>query len=340
MTLKKKDKLVAIVGPTASGKSELAVRLAKKFNGEVISADSRQVYRGLDIGSGKVLCDKKARKQESKKADYFYKGIRHHLLDAASPKRKFTVVRYQRLARKALRDILKRGLLPIIAGGTGFYVDTLLSGQMFPDVSPQPNLRRRFGKESTEDLYHQLVLLDPDRASNIDSKNRARLVRALEIVITSGKAVPAVTNIWKSDFQILKIGLRVERDELQERIGKRLRERLKEGMIEEVRDLHEKEGVSWKRLDELGLEYRYVSRYLREQLSHDEMVRELEREINRYAKRQMTWFRRDKSTKWIDFTDYKKAESLMKSFMNLQHFSHDRGKSVAFLTAQCVQNEP
>jgi tRNA dimethylallyltransferase len=321
----KKPKIIVILGPTASGKSELAVKIAKKFtphllkiksagfNGfEIISADSRQIYKGLDIGSGKIT------KKEMQ-------GVPHHLLDIASPKRVFTVAQYQKLAKKALKDILKKGKLPIICGGTGFYIDALIYDYQFPRVPPQPKLRKQLEKKSTEELFAQLQKLDPERAKNIDKHNRRRLIRALEIVMTTGKPVPRLNNISVNQrksataLTVLKIGIKKSPEKLKKLIKKRLLKRLKMGMIEEVEKLHYQQGLSWKRLDDLGLEYRYVARYLRQraQINADptwtdagkkkilkkleqKMIETLNKEIYRYAKRQMTWFKKDKEIHWIE----------------------------------------
>jgi tRNA dimethylallyltransferase len=302
-----KPKIIVILGPTASGKSELAVKLAKKFNGEVISADSRQVYKGLDIGSGKIT------KKEMR-------GIKHHLLDVASPKRIFTVSQYQKSARKVIKEILKKGKIPIICGGTGLYIDAVVYNWQLPEIPPQPELRKKLGKLATEELFKKLQKLDPRRAENIDKNNRRRLIRALEIVMITGRPIPPITILSKrssekdSEFEILKIGIKKEAEELKQLIRKRLIKRLKQGMIEEVKNLHEKQKVSWRRLDDLGLEYRYVSRYLRNMMSRprsrasslrgrQEMISAIEKESYKYAKRQMTWFKRDKNIHWIAETE-------------------------------------
>jgi len=287
-----KPKLIVVLGPTASGKSALAVKLAKKFKGEIISADSRQVYKELDIGSGKVT------KKEMG-------GIPHHLLDVASPKRTFTAAQYGRRAEKEIRNILSRGRLPIICGGTGFYIDTLLNDAGLPEVPPNPRLRKRLEKLTADELYRKLITLDSRRARTIDRKNKRRLIRALEIIEATGQAVPAVGG-QKGNYDVLKIGIRLPEEELKEKIKKRLKRRLDLGLVAEVKRLRN-EGVSDKRLEDLGLEYRYVSRYLRGLISYEEMVSRLEAEIRHYAKRQMTWFKKDKKIKWI--SDHKKTEA-------------------------------
>ena len=295
----------------------MAVKLAKKFNGEVISADSRQVYRGMDIGTGKVpiLFEPPVGGENTKSSipplgqrgggPMFYKGVRHYLINVASPKRTFTVVQYQRLAKKALNRILKRGKLPIIAGGTGFYINALVHGQSFPPVSAQPKLRRELEKLFLEELFERLEKMDPDRASEIDKKNKRRLIRALEVVTVSGQSSKKI-NVWKSDFQVLKVGILVEQEELRKRIEKRFDEWIKNGFLDEVRSLREpfdsaqgKMGLSWKRIESFGLNYRAAAEYLQQKISKEEMKEKSLKEIYKYAKRQMTWFRKDKSIKWV-----------------------------------------
>jgi len=284
-----KLKIIVILGQTASGKSELAVKLAKKINGEIISADSRQVYKGLNIGSGKIT------KKEMR-------GIRHHLLDVTNPKRTFTVSQYQKLAKKAIQKILNKGKTPIICGGTGLYIDALIYDYYLPEVAPQLKLRKELEKLSTEELFKKLQKLDFCRAKNIDKNNRRRLIRALEIVLTTGKIVPKLEE-RESGFDVLKIGIKKSPEELKSLIKKRLLKRLRWGMINEVKTLHQKQKLSWQRLDDLGLEYRYVSRYLWNIISRKEMIEAIEKESWQYAKRQIIWFKRDKNIHWIKGMD-------------------------------------
>jgi len=294
-----KPLIVAVVGPTASGKTSIGVDLARRFGGEVVSADSRQVYRGMDIGSGK------ATRREMR-------GIPHHMLDVASPKRTFSVARFKSKGEKIIKRILQNGKLPIVVGGTGFYVDALLHGAAIPSVKPDAALRRRLEHRTTDDLFSELRRRDPRRARTIDRHNRRRLVRALEIVISTGRPVPepAAATSAQSPYRVLMIGIAREPDDLKRRIAKRLHERLRRGMIAEVKRLHDKDGISWKRLDGFGLEYRYVSRYLRGFVTRDEMAKSLEHEIWLYAKRQMTWFRRNSDIHWV--SSVTQAASLVK----------------------------
>ncbi len=291
-------KLIVILGPTASGKSALSVKLAKKFNGEIVSADSRQVYKGMDLGSGKIT------KKEMG-------GIPHYLLDVASPKRKFTVAQYQKLALKAINKILKKGKLPILCGGTGFYIQAVIDGIIIPEVKPDWKLRKELELISTEKLFKKLKKLDPNRAKTIDKNNRRRLIRALEIILKTKKPVPLLKK-KPLPYPVLMIGIKKGKEELKSLIKKRLLKRLKKGMVEEIKKLH-KLGVNWQRLEEFGLEYRFISQYLQGKLSYKEMVEKLQKEIEHFAKRQMTWFKKDKRIHWIK--DYKKAEKLVKEFL-------------------------
>ncbi len=314
--------MLVILGPTASGKSNLAVALAKNFNGEVISADSRQVYRKMNIGTGKVPRDKISNskfliskqtpnpKSQISKQSYLYRGIQHHLLDVASPKRKFTVARYQKMALKKIREIHKRNKLPILCGGTGFYIQSVVDGIVIPKIPPDWKLRKKLEKKLPSQLYQMLKKLDPRRAKIIDKKNPRRLIRAIEIVLKSKKPVPVIK---KSQlFDLLIIGIKKEKKELKNLIRKRLYKRLNQGMIKEVRALR-KEGVSWKRLEEFGLEYRYIACYLQKKIGYDEMVKMLQKAIESYAKRQITWFKKDKRTNWIK--NHQTAKKLAKDFL-------------------------
>jgi len=289
-------KILVIIGPTASGKTSLSIKLAKKFNGEVISADSRQVYKGMNLGTGKVT------KKEMQ-------GVKHYLLDVASPKSRFSAAQFVKLGEKAIKEIQKKGKLPIICGGTGFYVDALLYG--LPEtVTPDWKLRQHLDRLSASVLFMKLKKIDPARAKNIDKNNKRRLIRALEIALKTGAPVPPPTRTLK--YNVLKIGVKRDKKELRKRIHDRLLIRMKQGMVEEVEKLH-KQGVSWQKLDDFGLEYRFISRYLKGELSKEEMLNQLETAIWHYAKRQMTWFKRDQEIHWEN--KEKKIEKIVKKWL-------------------------
>ncbi len=311
------DKILVIVGPTSSGKSELAVKLAKRFKGEIISADSRQVYRDMNLGTGKVegkwkFCKNRGRGFYKTKV-YVYKNTPHYLIDFANPKKQYSVSQFQKQAKKTIADIFKRGRLPIICGGTGHFIDAVVYNQNLPEVPPNPTLRKELDKQSNEQLLEYLKQLDPDRASVIDWHNKRRLIRALEIIITTGKPVPPVgaDTIRPLQYDVLWLGINLPQDDLYKKIDKRLKQRLKAGMIKEVQKLR-KQGLSWKRLDDFGLEYRYISLYLQKKLSYDEMFTQLSYAIKHYSKRQLTWWKRNKEINWI--SNYKQAAGTVAKF--------------------------
>lgn len=304
----KKPKIIVILGPTASGKSDIAVVLAKKFNGEVISADSRQVYKGLNIGTGKIT------KKEMR-------GVPHHLLDVCSPKKRFTASDFKKLAEIKIEEILKRRNVPIICGGTGFYIDALLGDKQIPEVPPNHKLREKLEKKSATELYEILKKLDPERAKNIDAKNPRRLVRAIEICETIGKVPGLQIRNYKSEirnkFKIIKIGIKIPDEKLKKKINKRIEKWFKMGLLEEVQNLHQK-GLSWKRMDEIGLEYKLVANFLRCHLRKKvsktvfdtlRLKKIMGEKTWQYAKRQMTWFKKDKNIIWRAHEDLNPGRS-------------------------------
>jgi tRNA dimethylallyltransferase len=289
-------KIVVILGPTATGKSDLGVKLAKKFQGEIVSADSRQVYKGMDIGTGKIT------KKEMQ-------GIPHYLLDVASPRRKFSVAQYQKLAQKAIDKILKKGKLPFLVGGSPFYIYSIVEGWIFPKLKPDWQLRKKLEKKSTEELFAMLKKIDPKRAKTIESKNKRRLIRAIEICKQLGKVPKLKKN---PQYDCLLIGIKKLKDDLKRHIKKRLLKRLKQGMIAEVKRL-KTQGLSWKHLEEFGLEYRWIAKYLQNKISKEEMIKSLQKDIENFAKRQMTWFKKDKRINWVK--SQKEAERLIEKYL-------------------------
>lgn len=299
--MKPKPKLIAVVGPTASGKSDLAVEIARAVDGEVVSADSRQVYCGLDIGTGKIT------RREMR-------GVPHHLLDVVDPRRVYSVARYQREAHRAVRDILRRGKVPIICGGTGFYIQAVVNDLILPAVRPNAHLRKTLSKKSCAELFSILAKLDPKRANDIDAHNPVRLIRAIEIAQELG-SVPELPVPLTPPYNALTIGILPSDTVLRERIHKRLLARMRRGMLAEARRLHA-HGLSWRRMEELGLEYRFLARHLKREISKDEMLTKLETAIWHYAKRQKTWFKRDKQIVWLNSgSDAAKAIAAVEQFL-------------------------
>lgn len=294
-----KTKIIAIVGPTASGKSALAVEIAKKFNGEIISADSRQVYIDLDIGTGKIT------KKEMR-------GIPHHLLNVASPRTVFTVQKFKKLAKKKIVEIASRGKLPILCGGTGFYIDALLKNISYPEARANITLRKRLSKMDVTKLFAMLQKKDPRRADTIDPKNRHRLIRAIEIAFAFGTVPPLAHT--ESPYTALTVGITLPVGILRKKIHERLTLRVKRGLIAEAIKLR-KNGLSLARMKSLGLEYHYLALYLEKKLTKDEMIQKLETEIWHYARRQMTWFKRDKNILWFNPKGKSKIEKVIKDFL-------------------------
>ena len=278
-----KPKVVAIVGPTASGKTSLSIKLAQKFNGEVISADSRQVYRGMDLGTGKVTPEEMA-------------GIPHHLLDTADPMNIYTGIDFKRDATIALNRISRRAHLPIIVGGTFFYLELLRGNMQAAPVKPNPEFRQTLEPYSNGELLDLLHEKDAHRANTIDPDNRRRLERSLEIIHTLG-AVPEVRAI-ESDYDWLLLGVDVPKETLLKNIHTRLEVRLEQGMINEVQQLLDS-GVTPKRLDDFGLEYRYVLKYIQQEISYPEMCEQIEAKSRQFAKRQLTWLKRYPEIQWV-----------------------------------------
>ncbi len=305
-----KPKLIVVVGPTASGKSALAVRLAKKFTGEIISADSRQIYRGMDIGTAKPVRDTRAG------ISFYSEGIRHHLIDIKNPDQDYTVAEYKKDAIAAIRQVIKRKKLPILVGGTGLYIQAVTENLDIPHVPPNPHLRLkledRLKRESLSKLFEDLVRLDPEAAYVVDGKNPRRVLRALEVAISTGR--PFTVQRRKSEplFRTLKLGIHTPPAILRNRINARVREMVWDGLAKEVGKLVKKYGAGRRALDTIG--YREVVPFLKGGADLVRVEKDIQRNTWRYAKRQMTWFRRDKDTLWVK--DAKEAEKLVKKFLS------------------------
>jgi tRNA dimethylallyltransferase len=294
MNAKKRHNLLVILGATASGKTRLGVELAKRLGGEIISADSRQVYRGMDLGTGKDLHE--------------YQGVPHHLIDIASPGHEFNLFEFQRLFLAAFSELSGRGRLPVLVGGSGMYLDCVLRGYRLTPVPENPQLRLELEALTMEEMETRLNLANPSLHNRSDLTERARLVRAIEIAEFQGEEVEP----WP-EMSALTLGIRWERAALRERITARLKQRLADGMIEEVERLHAG-GVSWDQLEFYGLEYRYLARYLKGELPRNDMFQKLNSAIHDFAKKQENWFKRMQShgtpIHWLDGAGDPLAEAL------------------------------
>ena len=292
-------RMVAVVGTNASGKSSLGVRLAQRFGGEIVSADSRQVFRGLDLGSGKISPEETC-------------GVPHHLLDVCEPNNFFSMADFQNLAYRAIDGILARGRVPFLVGGTGLYVASVTEGYQLSDRVPNLAYREELETKTTPELYEMLASVVP--GVEIDRNNRNRVMRALEKLESGDTQMPS----REAKYRVLKLGVSWDRETLKKRIDERLERRMNEGMVDEVRTLI-KNGASHEFLMKLGLEYRFLTRYLDgEFASEQEMTEALSAAIKKFAKRQMTWFRRDPDIHWLDMTGdaYGQACALIEEFLH------------------------
>lgn len=327
----KLPKIIVILGPTATGKTKLAVELALHFNGEIVSADSRQVYIGMDIGTGKDLNEYEISNlvNQGKTKDQIHKftnsqitKIPYHLIDVVSPNTDFNLAMYQKMAYTAIDDIIQRGKLPIVCGGTGLYLQAIVDDyQLDSAQGPDKKLRAELDKKCIGELQVLLKSKNPyfyKKLNESDLKNKRRLIRYCEIADPDlALRVPSELGTRSAKYDALIIGIKRDRKEIEDRIYKRLIQRLeKEDMVGEVERLN-KEGVSWPRLEAFGLEYKFIARYLQEKINYEQMVEGINIASRQYAKRQMTWFRRwermGAKVNWL--SDERKTASLIEKFL-------------------------
>jgi tRNA dimethylallyltransferase len=278
-------KLVTIVGPTACGKTGMSIELAKLFGGEIISADSRQVYRHMDIGTAKVLDTN---------------GIPHHLIDVIEPNETYTVSQFREAAIKLVPEIMSRGHVPFLVGGTAMYIFSLLDNWIIPEVAPNDSLREELESKSLRELQERLGVLDPDALSIVDMKNKRRVIRALEVTIGSGQTFSSLRKKGDPLFEPLFIGVDLPREELHRRIDARVDAMVKGGLILEIKDLVKK--YSWNNPGMNGIGYRQFKEYTEGTETLDMAVERLKHDTKDYAKRQMTWFKRDERIVWCKST--------------------------------------
>ena len=289
-----KPKVIVIVGPTASGKTSASINVAKKLNGEIISADSMQIYREMNIGTAKVT------KEETD-------GIKHYLVDVVNPDEVFNVTKYKEMAEAAIEDIIAKGKTPIIVGGTGLYVSTLINGIEFAEVGEDVEYREQMTalaeEKGAEYLHNELRKVDPDAADAIEMNNIRRVVRALEIYKLTGKTKTQLDiesrKEVKYDYRVY--GIDTPREELYNRINIRVDKMFEEGLLEEVKYVNEKYKISSTAIQGLG--YKEVIEYIEGKVTYEEMIEKLKMETRRYAKRQLTWFRREEKIKWCPLNE-------------------------------------
>jgi len=308
----KQASVIVILGPTASGKTKLGVLLARQFNGEIISADSRQVYKGMDIGTGKDLVEYGTGK----------KRINYHLIDVVKPKEQYDVKKYQKAAYGAILSLIKQAKLPIIVGGSGLYLQAVVDGYVLAEEAPRSINRSDLEKKSLAQVQAMIIKADKnffERFNNSEKNNKRRLIRYLEILEASKKITAPKPRIKKPPYNFLVIGLDVSIETLRKRIKQRILDRLvNDAMIKEVKNLH-KAGLSYKRLESFGLEYKFIALYLQKKLSKSEMIEKLSVATGQFAKRQITWFRRwekqGREIKWFKPSENKKIEKVVKQFL-------------------------
>ncbi|OGE43026.1 tRNA (adenosine(37)-N6)-dimethylallyltransferase MiaA [Candidatus Daviesbacteria bacterium RIFCSPLOWO2_01_FULL_39_12] len=307
-------KLLVILGPTATGKTDLAINLAKKFNGELVSCDSRQVYKGLDIGTGKMPSGKFIIKKQA--GLWIIDGVKIWMYDVVNPKKQYTVYDYVQDANKIIEDIYRRGKLPIIVGGTGLYLKALIEGLPNLAIPVDQKLRKKLDKLSKFQLQKKLQEISPMRWKSLnksDRENPRRLIRAIELMIQVQLRLLRPRTRWcGARNDILKVGLKAPREILYKRIDERVILRINQGMIDEAKKLHKKR-LSYKRMRQLGLEYGILADYLEGKInSIDGLIQLLQGKIHGYARRQITWFKKEKNVHWFDISEKSYQQKIAK----------------------------
>lgn len=285
------NRVIAVVGATASGKTSYAIELAKKINGEIISADSRLVYKGMDIGTAKPTIDE-------------MQEIPHYMIDVVEPEYNYSVGLYVKEAKKHITDIISRGKVPIVVGGTGLYFRVLLENYDLPDVKPDYELRKELSSYSYEELLEMLTKLDEKAANSVEKNDKKKLIRYIEIIKLAGKPLDLVRRVKEKEFNVEWVGLNFPREILYDRINKRVDLMIEQGLIDETKKLLQKHGRISNITDTIG--YREVLSYLDGELSLDEAKDKLKQNTRNYAKRQLTWFRKNEQINWNCYPDRKK----------------------------------
>lgn len=306
---KRLPKLIVILGPTASGKTAWSLNLAKKFNGEIISADSRQIYKKMNIGTAKPLGEWR---RNGFKKNYYVDDVLHYLVDFLDPGKYFTAAEFHDQAIKYTKLIHQKNKIPFVVGGTGMYIQALVDNYKMPRVAPNKKLRRSFEEKSVDELLDWLKQVDPISAEIIDQKNKRRIIRALEVSILSGEPFSSQQKVGEPLFDVLQIGIRTEKEIIHQRIEDRIEQMIKQGILEEIKSL-QRQKYSWDLPSMSGIGYRQFRDHLEKKESLEDAIKKLIRETKRFAKKQMTWFKRDQRIHWTEERD--EAERLIAEFL-------------------------
>jgi len=323
--MSRKNSLIVILGPTASGKSNLAIKLAKKFNGEIISADSRTIYKEMDIGTAKPIINKKLKIKNKKQKSKTQKpimicGIPHYMIDIIKPNQQYSVAQFKNETIKIIKNIQKRKKIPFLVGGTGLYISSIVDNLKIPKVKADIKLRKKLERELRNKginyLWKKLIKLDPAVENFIQKENSRRVIRALEICLKTKKQFSKLRKKGKPLFRVLEIGLKAPRRIIYERINRRVNKMVKNGLVEEVKSLIKKYGWNFPAINGIG--YRQFIPYLKKEVNLEEAIEQLKKDTRHYAKRQITWFKKDKRIIWFDITkknSQEKIEKLIEDFL-------------------------
>ena len=306
-----KPKIILVLGPTASGKTSLSIKLAQEFSGEVISVDSRQIYRQMNIGTAKEPSDLQPTTYNLQ--PYLIQGIPHHGIDIVNPDQEMSAAEFKTYAEQKIEEIVARGNVPILAGGTGFWAQTIVDNLQIPAVVPDPELRANLKKQDLESLFLRYQKLDPVGAEVIDRQNKLRLIRALEVCIKTDRPFSEQQSKGDPKYDVLQLGIETERSELYKRIDQRVDQMIDQGLVEEVQGLQDQYGCD--ALAMTGIGYRQICQHLNGSVTLKDAIKQIKQDTRNYAKRQMSWFRRDKSIQWIK--EYQEAEQLVSDFIKL-----------------------
>ena len=311
--------LIVILGPTASGKTEMGLKLAKKYNGEIVNADSRQIYREMDIGTGKtdIAYWSKGFSPKSLATEINFTiglkpSLQIHLINIKNPNQKFSLSQYKKLAIKTINDIHKRGKIPILVGGTGLYISAIVDNLEIPKAAPNKKIRERLEKHTDEYLFNKLKKIDLKSAKIIGEKNKRKLIRALEVCEITGKPFSSQQIKGEPLFNILQIGVKIDREKLYKKIDERVDEMIRIGLIKETKKLSKKYSFDLPAMSGIG--YFEIGQYLKNKITLDDAVQKIKYRTHQYARRQMTWFKRDERIEWVE--NYKETERLINNFIS------------------------